>query len=52
LKAVSFIPLLARLAIEFSFFEENEIGGLLIAGGADKNVLQLLTTSSHPERPR
>jgi hypothetical protein len=48
LKAVSFIPLLARLAIEFSVFEENERGGLLITDETDNNVLQLLTTSSHP----
>jgi hypothetical protein len=52
LEAVSFIPLLARLAIEFSFFEENVRGGLLIAGGADSNVFNssqqvLILTPTH-----
>ena len=46
-KAVSFIPLLARLAIELGLFEEDERGGLLCEyneGGCD-NVLYLLMLS-------
>ncbi|OEU21478.1 hypothetical protein FRACYDRAFT_235104 [Fragilariopsis cylindrus CCMP1102] len=37
-KAVSFIPLLARLAIKLDLFEEEERGGLLCQGGGNKIV--------------
>ncbi|OEU11659.1 hypothetical protein FRACYDRAFT_244778 [Fragilariopsis cylindrus CCMP1102] len=43
-KAVSFIPLLARLAIELGLFEEDERGGLLCLDVSEgDNVLYLLT---------
>ncbi|OEU07105.1 hypothetical protein FRACYDRAFT_251839 [Fragilariopsis cylindrus CCMP1102] len=45
LKAVSFIPIVARLAVEFGLFEEKERGGLLLEedeGEDNRNTLQLL----------
>jgi hypothetical protein len=47
LKAVSFIPLLVRLAIEFGSFDEELRGGLLIEGVRYNrdNALLLLTSS-------
>ena len=50
LKAVSFIPIVARLAVEFGMFEENERGGLLLEedeGEDNRNTLQLLVRSSN-----
>ena len=46
LKAVSFVPLFARLAIEFRSFDETERGGLLVEDGEGDNVLQDLLNSS------
>ena len=45
-KAVSFIPLIARIAIEFDLFEEEERGGLLCEDGKI-NVLQDLMLSDN-----
>jgi hypothetical protein len=45
-KAVSFIPLVARLAIEFGLFEEEDRGGLLCQGVFHGNALQRLVGSS------
>jgi hypothetical protein len=43
LNAVSFIPVVARLAVEFGLFEEEERGGLLcLYNSLDTNVLQHL----------
>ncbi|OEU08510.1 hypothetical protein FRACYDRAFT_249400 [Fragilariopsis cylindrus CCMP1102] len=39
---MSFILLLARLALEFGLFEEEERGGLLIEGNYGDNILQYL----------
>ena len=39
-KAISFIPLLARLAIELGLFEEQYRGGLLCQDNRDSNILQ------------
>ncbi|OEU19144.1 hypothetical protein FRACYDRAFT_237434 [Fragilariopsis cylindrus CCMP1102] len=44
-KAVSFIPVVARLAIEFGCFEEEERGGLLCEDRYGENVLHCLTLS-------
>ncbi|OEU07200.1 hypothetical protein FRACYDRAFT_251527 [Fragilariopsis cylindrus CCMP1102] len=41
-KTVSFIPIVARLAIEFDLFEEDERGGLLCLDSDGDNVLHLL----------
>ncbi|OEU10321.1 hypothetical protein FRACYDRAFT_247291 [Fragilariopsis cylindrus CCMP1102] len=41
-KAVSFIPLVARLALGFGLFEEKERGGLLLEDEKGDNILQLL----------
>jgi hypothetical protein len=46
-KAAYFIPLLARLAIEFGLFEEQYRAGLLIDDMNGNNVLQYLTYSSN-----
>ena len=49
--AVSFVPLVAKLAIEFNSFEEHERGGLLIPdedGRGGNTVLHDLTHSSDP----
>jgi hypothetical protein len=43
LKAVSFIPLVVRLAIEFSLFEDELRGGLLIKDESGYNVLEHLS---------
>ncbi|OEU06155.1 hypothetical protein FRACYDRAFT_256197 [Fragilariopsis cylindrus CCMP1102] len=45
LKAVSFVPLVVRLAIEFDLFEEHERGGLLI-GDEYGNMLQLISSTT------
>ena len=45
-KSVSFLPTLARLAIEFGVFEEDRRGGLLCKDHHEHNVLQLLMKSS------
>ncbi|OEU07425.1 hypothetical protein FRACYDRAFT_251230 [Fragilariopsis cylindrus CCMP1102] len=46
LKAVSFVPLVVRLAIEFDLFEEQERGGLLIGDKYHVNMLQLLSSAN------
>ena len=46
-KAVSFIHLFVRLAIEFNSFQDEERGGLLIENANERNTLQCLTCSSH-----
>ena len=46
LKAVSFVPLVVRLAIEFDLFEEHERGGLLIGDECDDNMLQLISSTT------
>ena len=49
-KAVSFIHLFARLAIEFGTFDEQERGGLLIRDSINRNVLhRLVNTSRHSD---
>ena len=45
-KAVAFVPLFARLAIEFHVFEEDERGGLL-TNNRMINVLKFLVEHSH-----
>jgi hypothetical protein len=60
LKAVSFIPVLARIAIELDCFNDKWRGGLLIQDGENKgimnnggeNVLQLLTRSDYERENR
>ena len=47
LKAHSFIPLVARLAIEFGSFEEHECGGLLTKERNGRTVLNWLMLSDH-----
>ena len=47
-KAVSFVHLFAKLAIEFTLFEEHERGGLLIADEEGLNVLHDLMYTSDP----
>jgi hypothetical protein len=42
---VSFIPLLARLAIELGLFEEQDRGGLLCKDTSDNNILHYLMLS-------
>ena len=49
LKVVSFIPLLARLAIELGLFEEQERGGLLCQDIDSKNILENLMGSDPTE---
>ena len=51
-KAASFIPIVARLAIEFGSFEEDKRGGLLCEDTDGDNVLHLLMLSEHtpPDR--
>jgi hypothetical protein len=51
-KAVSFLPLVVRLAIEFGSFDEQERGGLLCEANSDTNALLDLMKSEHtpPER--
>ena len=44
-KAVSFVPLFAKLAIEFNSFEENTRGGLLIPAYNGKTVLYYLVSA-------
>ncbi|OEU14483.1 hypothetical protein FRACYDRAFT_241028 [Fragilariopsis cylindrus CCMP1102] len=41
-KAIPFIPLLARLALELGLFEEKERGGLLFVDTTGYNILQFL----------
>ena len=45
-KAVSFVHLFARLAIEFGTFDEQERGGLLIRDSINRNVLHRLVHTS------
>ena len=45
IKAVPFVHVLARLAIEFGSFQENERGGLLVDNNGD--FLKVLARSSH-----
>ncbi|OEU14245.1 hypothetical protein FRACYDRAFT_240778 [Fragilariopsis cylindrus CCMP1102] len=48
---ISFIPIVARLAIEFDLFEEDERGGLLCLDSDGDNVLHLLMdTDDHQEQ--
>ena len=47
-RAVSFVHLFVRLAIEFNSFEEEERGGLLIEDVGGKTVLHCLMRCSHP----
>ena len=48
-KAVLFIPILARVAIEFGLFEEDERGGLLCQDIDGNNGLHLLMASDNTE---
>ena len=49
-KAVAFVPLFARLAIEFHSFYETERGGLLVEDGVGDNVLHdLMHSSDHKD---
>jgi hypothetical protein len=45
MKAVSFIPLLVRLAIELDLFDENDRGGLYYLDNDNENVLRYLMGS-------
>ena len=47
-KAISFVYLFVRLAIEFNSFEEEERGGLLTEDDSGKTVLHCLMCCSHP----
>jgi hypothetical protein len=47
LKAVSFIPIAASLALELGLFEEEERGGLLFENDFGKNILHDLMTGRH-----
>ena len=49
IKAVSFVPLFARLGIELGQFEEEERGGLLVENQYGENILRLLVTISKPD---
>merc|ERR1712118_600164 len=48
-KAVSFVNVLARLAIEFQSFQDNERGGILTEDRYGRNMLHELVSSSHPD---
>jgi len=48
-RAVSFVHVLARLAIEFGSFQENERGGLLVDNGDSLNSLVFSSHSSYGE---
>jgi hypothetical protein len=50
MKAVSFIPLVARLAIELGLFEEQYQGGLLCPDHAGENILENLMRTDQTER--
>ncbi|OEU18796.1 hypothetical protein FRACYDRAFT_237076 [Fragilariopsis cylindrus CCMP1102] len=50
-KAIAFVPLVSRLAIEFGLFEEKERGGLLYHGCFVNNVIQNLIRSDETELP-
>jgi hypothetical protein len=47
LKAISFVPLVVRLSVEFGWLDEDVRGGLLIENGRGNNILQLLTDNDH-----
>ncbi|OEU05943.1 hypothetical protein FRACYDRAFT_257327 [Fragilariopsis cylindrus CCMP1102] len=47
-KAISFVPLVVRLSIEFGWLNEDARGGLLIENGRGNNILQLLTHNDIP----
>ena len=47
LKAVSFVPLVVRLAIEFDLFEEHERGGLLLEDRYVDNMLKFLSSTNN-----
>ena len=49
MKAVSFIPLLVRLAIELDLFDENNRGGLYYLDNDNENVLRYLMGSDETE---
>jgi hypothetical protein len=49
-KTVSFVPVVARLAIELGSFEEQYRGGLLCADDDGNNVLNILMCTDMPER--
>ena len=50
MKAVSFLPLVARLAIELGLFEEEYEGGLLCLDHLGDNVLENLMRTDKTER--
>jgi hypothetical protein len=50
-KSVSFVPIVARLAIEFGLFEEDERGGLLIVNEKSNNVLHYLMATDPIDDP-
>jgi hypothetical protein len=50
LKAVSFVPLVARIAIELGLFEKQERGGLLCSQDDNNNALQNLVRIEMIER--
>jgi hypothetical protein len=50
LKAISFVPLVVRLSIEFGWLDEDVRGGLLIENGRGNNILQLLTHNDNLEQ--
>ncbi|OEU12801.1 hypothetical protein FRACYDRAFT_244076 [Fragilariopsis cylindrus CCMP1102] len=50
-KSVSFVPIVARLAIEFGLFEEDERGGLLIVNEKSNNVLHYLMAADPIDDP-
>jgi hypothetical protein len=49
-KTVSFVPVVARLAIELGSFEEQYRGGLLCADDDGNNVLNILMCTINPKR--
>jgi hypothetical protein len=50
-KSVSFIPILARLAIEFGLFEEDKRGGLLCEDGKINVLQDLMLSDGQTELP-
>ena len=48
LRAISFVPLVVRLSVEFGWLDEDVRGGLLIESGRGDNILQLLTHNDNP----
>jgi hypothetical protein len=49
LKAISFVPLVVKLSIEFGWLDEDVRGGLLIRNGRGDNILQLLAHNGETE---